>query len=146
MSSEHSETETEEVSTSESEAEYSIESLSYDELVEKLKSAKLDYYIHHTNMHAVTKTIFENRNVPAAARMTTKVRIMVEDGGIVYESRRVALAELHIEEECCRNKMREAQALCRVLESRRQELLKARKEGQSRRGWYVIHIEVTADC
>ena len=130
MSSENSETETE-VSSSESEAEYSIESLSYDELVEKVKLAKLDYHIHHTNMHAVIKTIFEYRNVPAAARMTTSVKIRVEDDGIVYESTRVPLTELHIEEECCRNKMREAQALFRVLESRRQELLKSKREGQA---------------
>ena len=143
MSSQASESELS--SLSESEAEYSIEYLSYNDVVAKLRNAKLDYYIHHTNMHAVAKTIFENRNVPPAARATTKVRIRVEDHEVVYESRPVALTDLQEEEEDCRRSMREAQAECRALESRRQELLKERKKEKIQHGWYAIHIVVTTN-
>lgn len=122
-------------SSSESEEEYCIESLSYDDLVAKLELAKLDYYIHHTNMHAVTRTIFENRHVPAAARATTRVRVMIEDQGVMYYSEPIALTDLQEEEDNCRMKMREAQAKCRALEARRQELLKERREEKSKRGW-----------
>ncbi|MCJ1302788.1 hypothetical protein MMC08_005593 [Hypocenomyce scalaris] len=103
-----------------------ISDLSYDELVAKQQGLKLDYHIHHTNMHAVTKTIFQNRNVPEASRATTKVKVIVEDDGKVYKSRRVALTELPREEECCRGMMREALEEYRLLELRRQEMLKER--------------------
>lgn len=125
-------------SSLESEEDYTIESLSYDELVVKLELAKLDYYIHHTNMHAVTRTIFENRHVPAAARATTRVRVMVEDQGIMYHSGRIALTDLQEEEDICRMRMREAQTKCRALEARRQELLMERKAEQHQDGMLLM--------
>lgn len=127
--------ETEGSSTTESKTDYSIEFSYYDELVMMLEYAKLDYYVEHISLQAVTKTLFKYRNIPAAFRATTNVRKVDRDGKEVRDGIQVTLTDLELEEESCRREMREAETKGRALESQIKELVKERRNavGETRR-------------